>query len=277
MAYPTLQQLLSQSSALPSIPRVVSLVLKELDSDDPDPRKVATLVAMDPMLVGRMLKLANSAFFGVGRDITGVDAAFSLLGIALVRTIVTAVALGNTFRVVPGIELDAFWRYSLNSAKLAKPLARSLHINDASAFTTALLHAIGELVLYTAFGGMRAVLEASHLFALNRVQVERSMLGYSFVEVSAAFARQWEFPESIVLALERQDEPGEDDDFDALAAVVHMASWRARTIELRLDAPAMASSFPADVADALNLDMERVLHNDPSAWTSSREVALFLD
>lgn len=108
MTHPTLQQLLSQSSALPSIPRVLALVLKELDGEDPSPRKITALVATDPMLVGRMLRLANSAFFGVVREVSSVEDAFSVLGIAQMRTLVTAVALGNTYRVVPGIDLEAF-------------------------------------------------------------------------------------------------------------------------------------------------------------------------
>ena len=270
-------QLLSQSSALPSIPRVVSLVLKELDAQDPDPRRVSALLSMDPMLVGRMIKLANSAFFATSREVGSVEAALSILGIAKARTIVTAVALGNTFRSVPGIDLDSFWRYSLNSAKLAKPLAASLGLNDSTAFTSALLHAIGELVLYTATPRAGHALAGHNVFALDRVEVQRSLLGYSFVEVSGAFARQWEFPENIVHALERQDEPGEDDFFDPLAATVFMASWRARTIELRMDPEAMQAAFPEHVADALGLDMEKVLHNDPGAWASTSEVAIFLD
>ena len=277
MSHPTLLQLLSQSSALPSIPRVVSLVLKELDAQDPDPRRVSALLSMDPMLVGRMIKLANSAFFATSREVGSVEAALSILGIAKARTIVTAVALGNTFRSVPGIDLDSFWRYSLNSAKLAKPLAASLGLNDSTAFTSALLHAIGELVLYTATPRAGHALAGHNVFALDRVEVQRSLLGYSFVEVSGAFAREWEFPENIVYALERQDEPGEDDFFDPLAATVFMASWRARTIELRMDPEAMQAAFPEHVADALGLDMEKVLHNDPGAWASTSEVAIFLD
>ena len=277
MTHPTLQQLLSQSSALPSIPRVLALVLKELDSQDPEPRKVTALVATDPMLVGRMIKLSNSAFFATSREVGSVEAALSVLGIAKARTVVTAVALGNTFKSVPGIDLAAFWRYSLNSAKLAKPLAASLGLNDSTAFTSALLHAIGELVLYTATPRAGHALAGHDVFALDRIETQRSLLGYSFVEVSGAFARQWEFPEVIVQALERQDEPGEDDFFDPLAATVYMASWRARTIELRMDLAAMQATFPEHVAVALHLDMEKVLHNDPSAWTTTREVAIFLD
>lgn len=273
---PTLLQLLSQSTALPSIPRVVALVLKELELDEPDSRKIAKLLATDPMLVGRMLKMANSAFFGSSREIASVDGALAVLGISQIRTLVTAVALGNSFRHVPGVELEAFWRYSLNSAKLARPLAKSLGVNDGTAFTAALLHAIGELVLCTALPGVTASLPGS-MFALDRVQTEQAVLGYSFVEVSGAFARQWEFPAAISRSLERQEEPGVDEDFDAVAGVVHMASWRARTIELQLTMHEMALSFPHAVGEALNLDMERVLCNEPDEWTSLRDLSLFLD
>lgn len=276
MSPPTLLQLLSQSTALPSIPRVVALVLKELEQEEPDSRKVAKLLATDPMMVGRMLKMSNSAFFGSSREIVSVEAALAVLGISQVRTLVTAVALGNTFRVVPGVDLEAFWRYSLNSAKLARPLAKSLGLNDGTAFTTALLHAIGELVLCTALPSVISALPGS-MFSIERVQTEQRVLGYSFVEVSGAFARQWEFPQAIASALERQDEPGVDEDLDALAAVVHMAAWRARTIELQMTMPEMALAFPHAIGEALNLDMARVLRNEPSEWTSLRDLALFLD
>lgn len=277
MTHPTLQQLLSQSSALPSIPKVVALILRELDCEDPSPRKITALASMDPMLAGRMLRLANSAFFGGGsRDVSNIDDAFSVLGISQMRTLVAAVALGNTYRAISGIDLESFWRYSLNSAKLARPLARSLGLNDSVAFTAALLHAVGELVLCAAAPTVAKVLAPYPFFALDRVTTQRNVLGYSFVEVSSAFAQQWEFPAAMVDLLNRQDEPGVDDDFNPMAAVIHMASWRARTIELRMTPDNMLTDFPYIVAEALNLDMARVLSNDPGEWTSSREIAMFM-
>ena len=74
-----LQALLAKANALPSIPKVVSEVLSELDADDPSPRKISQLVATDPALTARMLKLANSAFFNVTRQISSVDDAVGML------------------------------------------------------------------------------------------------------------------------------------------------------------------------------------------------------
>ena len=91
-----LQALLAKSNALPSIPKVVSEVLSELDADDPSPRKIGALVATDPALTARMLKLANSAFFGLTREIGSVQEAVSILGFNHVRTLVTAVAMSSS-------------------------------------------------------------------------------------------------------------------------------------------------------------------------------------
>ena len=112
-----LQALLAKSNALPSIPKVVSEVLSELDADDPSPRKISQLVATDPALTARMLKLANSAFFNVTRQISSVDEAVGILGFSHVRTLVTAVALSSSFKAVPGVNLEQFWRNRSASAR----------------------------------------------------------------------------------------------------------------------------------------------------------------
>ena len=143
-----LQALLAKSNALPSIPKVVSEVLSELDADDPSPRKIGQLVATDPALTARMLKLANSAFFNVTRQISSVDEAVGILGFSHVRTLVTAVALSSSFKAVPGVNLEQFWRYSLNTAKACRALAPGLRLNDGASFTAGLVHAVGDLVMH---------------------------------------------------------------------------------------------------------------------------------
>ncbi|MFN3885279.1 MAG: HDOD domain-containing protein, partial [Rhodocyclaceae bacterium] len=107
----TLDELLNLAKAIPSIPRVVSEVTAELDRDDPDPRHIAELVATDPGLTARLLKLANSAFFGLTRQIDSVGEAITVLGFNHLRTLVQAVALGSSFKTVPGVNLEQFWRY----------------------------------------------------------------------------------------------------------------------------------------------------------------------
>ena len=113
-----LQELLAKAKALPSIPRVVSEVLTELNKEDPDSRKISEAVGSDPGLTARMLKLANSAFFGLSREIDSVSEAISILGFNHVRTLVQAVALSSSFKTVPGVNLEQFIRHNAKKAEI---------------------------------------------------------------------------------------------------------------------------------------------------------------
>ncbi|MDF1485706.1 HDOD domain-containing protein [Ramlibacter sp. H39-3-26] len=271
-----LNELLASRTALPSIPRVVALLLTELDRDEPDLRRVGQLVSTDPALTARMLQLANSAYFQLARRIGGVSEALAILGMEHVRSLVAGAALGTTFKSVPGMNMQQFWRYSLDVAKLSRLLAGIVKLNQNAAFTTGLLHAVGELVMHL---GMHAEMvqlnEAMPPLDLRRAKAEQRAFGYCYAQVSAGFAREWQFPESIVDALEYQTAPFEEDAYEPLAGVVHLATWRARAREARLDEKEMAVTFPDVVGLALTLDIDMVLQQEPIDWTSGQEASQF--
>lgn len=272
-----LQELLARAKALPSIPRVVSEVITELDKDDPDPRKISAAVATDPGLTARMLKLANSAFFGLTREISSVQDAVNILGFNHVRTLVTAVALSSSFKTVPGVNLEQFWRYSLNAAKICKTLSKSLKLNEGAAFTAGLVHAVGDLVMH--IGMPEDVAKVDFTVSpldMNRAASEKSAFGFTYADVSAAFAQKWDFPETIVKALQHQLVPFEGDIYEPLAGVVHMAAWRARAQEINMDREGLKATFPDVVAILLGLDLEMILDKDPSEWTSAGELSAFM-
>ena len=85
MPHPSLQELLNNATALPSIPRIVHQVLKELDNEDPNPRNVVMLVSTDPVLTARIIKLANSAMFATRHGIHSLADAVNLLGFTQLR------------------------------------------------------------------------------------------------------------------------------------------------------------------------------------------------
>ena len=272
-----LQELLAKAKALPSIPRVVSEVLTELNKEEPDSRKISEAVGSDPGLTARMLKLANSAFFGLSREIDSVSEAISILGFNHVRTLVQAVALSSSFKTVPGVNLEQFWGYSLNTAKICRTLAKSMKMNDGAAFTAGLVHAVGDLVMHIGMPEVVAKIDWNvSPFDMKRAEAEKAALGYTYADVSAAFALKWDFPEAIVTALKHQLVPFEGDIYEPLAGVVHMAAWRARAQEINMDRAGMAATFADVVAILLGLDLDMVLDKDPSEWTSSGELSAFV-
>lgn len=272
-----LEDLLAKAKALPSIPQVVSAVITELDADDPNPRKISAAVATDPGLTARMLKLANSAFFGSAREISSVEDAVSMMGFNHVRTLVTAVALSSSFKTVPGVNLEQFWRYSLNAAKICKTLGKSMKLNDGAAFTAGLVHAVGDLVMHIGMPDEVAKLDWSvSPLDLNRAAAEKDAFGFTYADVSAAFAQKWDFPEAIVKALQHQLLPFDGDIYEPMAGVVHMAAWRARAQEVNMDKEGLRATFPDVVAMLLGMDLDKTLDKDPSEWTSAGELAAFM-
>lgn len=264
-----LKTLLSAPLVLPSIPKVAALLLSELERPAPDLRKITQQISTDPALTTRLLQLANSGFFKLSGKVHSASEALALVDLSHVRTMAVAAAAGASFKAVPGIQLPQFWAYSLNVAKVARSLAGVVRQNQQSAFTAGLIHAIGELALHMGLPQAMAALDPElPPLDLRRARAETRALGFCYAQVGAGYARLWHFPQTIVDALAHQIEPFENEVYEPLAGVIHLASWRARAREADLSDKALAVSFPGPVGEVLGLDIDMVLQQDPIDWLS---------
>ncbi len=143
-----LEKLLKQPSALPAAPKVVRRLITTFDQEEVDMLQVAALIEEDPVLTAKMLKTANSAFFGLTRSVSTAREAVNVMGLIKVRALVIAAAFGEGFHSVGSVNMNQFWRYSMNSANLARYIALPIRIDESTAFTSGLIHNIGELVMH---------------------------------------------------------------------------------------------------------------------------------
>jgi len=269
-----LNALLAQPVSLPSLPRAVALLMSELAHAEPSLRRLNQFFGTDPALAARLLELANSPTFQLQGRIAGISEALAVLGTGQLRTLVSTAPLGTTSRSVPGVNMQQFWRYSLNTARMARSLAGLVHQSQTAAYSAGLLHAVGELVLHLA--DPEAVQKVNALVApldLRRARMEQRLLGYTFADVSAGLARSWQLPQVLVDALQHQNAPFEGEASEALAGVLHLAAWRARTREAELGDRELAVAFPGEVGLTLGLDIDMVLQQDPIDWTVQPEVS----
>jgi HD-like signal output (HDOD) protein len=261
--------LLERQFNLPSIPKVVALLLMELGRTEVDLRKVTQLISTDPALTTLLLQLANSSFFNLSGKISSVSEALALLDLAYVKTMAQTAASVTSPKAVPGIHLQRFWEYSLNVAKVSRSLAGLVRQNQQAAFTCGLIHAIGELAMHLAMPEEMALLDKdTPPLDMRRAKAERRELGYCYATVGAGFARMWHFPQPMVDALEHQYAPFENNVYEPLAGVIHLAAWRARAKEASMDERAMAVTFPDAVGVAMDLDIDAVLQQDPFDWAA---------
>jgi len=265
----TLQELLSREFQLPSIPKVLALLLNELDQPELDLQRVNLQISTDPALTALLLQLANSAFFKMSGRIHSVSEALALLNLDQVRSMVRDAAAAVSMKAVPGMQLAPFWEYSLDVARVSRALAGVVRQNQQAAFTCGLIHGVGELAMHIAMPDDMAALNSQlGPLDLRRAKAERARFGYCYATVGAGYARAWNFPTAMVDALEHQYAPFDNNVYEPLAGVIHLATWRARAKAAGLSERGMAVTFPGNVGVALGLDIDMVLQQDPFDWAA---------
>ncbi len=251
-----LEALFQQQTALPSIPKVVQEVIESFNNESVSIEEIAKKLAADQVLSAKILRLANSSYYHVSRTIGTVEDAVLMLGFMTVRTLVVSTGMAGSFKKLPGVDLKLFWRYSLDTAIVAKWLAKQVKLNSDFAFTVGLMHAIGQLVMHAGMPEQALQVDkvAGPLDA-RRLDVERKSFGYDFADVGAELAKRWRFPDEFAQVIKAFPQPLEGT-YDPFAAIVHLAAWRARAEENKYSADELESTFPAEVAAKLGLRLE---------------------
>ncbi len=258
------EALFQQQAALPSIPKVVQEVIESFNNENVSIEEISKKLSADQVLSAKILRLANSSYYHVSRSVGTVDDAVLMLGFMTVRTLVVSTGLTGSFKSMGGVDLKLFWRYSLHTAIVAKWLAKKQALNSDLAFTVGLMHAIGQLVMHAAMPEQTLQVDkiASPIDA-RRLDVERTTFGYDFSDVGAELARRWRFPEEFSVVIKGFSAPLDTDPFNKIAAIVHIAAWRARAEENKYSREEMESTFPEKVAERLNVKAGMLLDDLP--------------
>ena len=139
---------LRQHCTLPALPDVVSRIQSIIHEDDVDIKKIAELVSGDPSLVAQILKVVNSAYYGLPKEVTKVRVAIAFLGLNEIYRMTLSLSVINTLAVKDKDELNMFWFHSFYTALCAKYLAKKYEplLSSEELWSAAILHDIGKLV-----------------------------------------------------------------------------------------------------------------------------------
>lgn len=200
------QRILECAARLPSPPDVVLALIGAIGSDAKGADAIARLVERDQALTARVLKLANSSFYGImGRIGTARDAVV-ILGFSTVCKLVVSIWVAHRYATPPGRHagLARFWRHGMLAAVCASALAQRAGADEGIAFTGGLLHDIGKLVLANAFPDealdpLSAVAHAAD--PRDALAQERVRFGRDHASLGGLIAERWRFPAAICTAL----------------------------------------------------------------------------
>jgi HD-like signal output (HDOD) protein len=260
-----LDLLFEQPNALPTIPKVVKHLFATLGTSDLSVSQMTQQVEGDPVLTANLLRLTNSAYFGVPRRIGSVEEAVHLLGFSTITTLIISTVIQQGFSGTPGTDLRPFWKYSIHTATLARRLASISRVEPDAAFSAGLMHALGYLVMLSGMPEQIRVLDREvPLLRSDRASQEMTRFGYNYISVTEELARRWEFPRPMIAAIGSQREGAVAEPGKSIENVLGMSIWRARCDALDMDEKDIAECFPKSLGEALSLDVDEMTLRLPS-------------
>lgn len=228
------EEVLASVHDLPALPAVVMELIQSIGDANVSAEVLAAKIALDQALAAKTLRLANSSFYGLSRQVTSIAEATTILGLRTLRSIATAAGLVNGFSgaACKGFPFDAFWRHAIGAALCARSLAQALRLDEDAAFTLGLMHDIGRLVLVSRHAERYAVaLDHQRAQDCLASEAERFAFGTDHAVVGAMVAEHWHFAPAIVAAIAGHHDPQASDAM-RLADVVHVADNMAHALDL---------------------------------------------
>jgi HD-like signal output (HDOD) protein len=255
-----------QSVTLPVMPEVAQALIRSLKDDDADVPMVTAIIAKDPGLTTTLLRMANSAMFGLSRSVHTLDSAVSVVGMAHIRARALSICMAHAFVFPPELDRMEFWRSSMVCAGYARWLASHMGQDEQQAWLTGTMLRLGEIVIAQRVPGCLAQIEALPRKPGERWDRERNAAGFDEGQIAAEIARRWDFPEPVALALECTTTPLSPA-APALSAAVHLAALLADQASAS-GAPQLVA-LPATMLQTLGQDVQKLQPLMPDAESLS--------
>jgi HD-like signal output (HDOD) protein len=246
---------------LPAMSEVAHQLIKTLNNDNVSVADVRDLIARDPALTAKLLRLANSAQFGLPRGVHSLDEAIHMVGMAKVRSLSVAACLSESFPTIPGLDQKAFWNFSMACAGYSQWIASAIDMDAQQAWLVGMMLRLGELLIGQANPKVLVEIEKQPKVPGARWEREKRLIGFSEGQITAELARRWNFPIQMVQALERSFDPLVDQAFSRLGAVINLAGLLADVPEATAHA---VDQLPVDVIDRLALNISWMKTSFPS-------------
>ena len=228
-----LEQLIKQAGQLPPLPEIYIRVNELLSSEDSTGSKIGEALQSDPALTAKILKLINSAFYGLHNPVTSIPQAVSLLGRDQLKQILLGSVMSGVVKEldITNFPLRDFWQHCIKTAIIARQLAmQNAQVIDHEAFfTVGLLHDIGWLVIAKVKpGSFELIHEMARAEVRETLDVETRELGFTHIDVGVALLEKWKMPHSIIQSVNKHHDYEHDGVFSIETSIAYLANRLSR-------------------------------------------------
>lgn len=248
------QELINDVSDLVSLPEVCVRINEMIEDPNSTADSIGKFISQDPALTVKLLKVANSPFYGFSTEIGTVSKAVAVLGTKQIRDLVLATSISGVFDDVNNdlITMKNFWRHSIYCGLIARNIAfESRKSPGEFVFIAGLLHDIGQLIIFSKMPELAKkalLLSVEGPEEMTLCRAEQELMGFDHTQVGGELIRHWKLPVCLQECVEFHHDPGQAYSCPAEVAIVHMANSIAAMAEVNV------------------IDEQVVANIDPVAW-----------
>lgn len=222
-----LEPFIEKITHIPTLPVVLSKILSMTSDPNVEIEDIADAVLKDKVLTARMIRLVNSAFWGIRREIVSIREAIVFLGLQQVKNIVTTVSLFNTFHSKnPQFHVSTIWEHGLGCAMISRKIAELSGYKDTEkAYLGGLLHDIGEVILSQfCIDEFNQVVDLVKKEKIGFYEAENEILGVNHTDFGLWFMEQWGFSDDLAEVIVMHHTPEKATINPELTSIVSLAN-----------------------------------------------------
>jgi len=274
-----LESMIMGASDLPTIPVVATKVMQLIEDENVSAEELAKVVASDPAVAARVLKISNSSFYGCQRQIQTLSHAIVVLGFGTLKSLVVAASVKQVYQPY-GLTEKMLWEHSFGAGLAARMIAKETRrVSSEEAFLGGLFHDIGKIILNTMDSQrFQGVMQICYNDGVSFEEAERVAYPYTHAEVGGLVIKKWNFPDLLMNAVLQHHLFDFEEDEDLyqvnLSCVVGLADLFCHKIGIGVREPDdeldLSHTVPAQKLDLDEQRLEELLERFSAAYDQDK-------
>ncbi|MCK5819225.1 MAG: HDOD domain-containing protein [Psychromonas sp.] len=251
-----ISNLFNNVKQLPVLPILLLELMDSFSNEQMSSDDLAIKIGMDQSISAKVIKMANSATYSRGKQVDSISQAVVRLGFNQIRSIVIAASLSNTFPDTPNFDRIQFWKDTFTTASIAKALAKHTDVNPETAFTCAMMHNIGELLLQILKPNECSLMNMAMESGEPHLTAQREVFGFDYTQVGIELAKHWKFSQVFCDAIEQQLDPLSYNPPSQPAILIRLSVFAGFAWKAKLPAKMIIARFPKQLLNHLDLNAD---------------------
>ncbi len=266
---------------MPPLSPVVHKIILVANDVTSSAQHLTDVIQLDPVLTAKVIRMVNSAYFGLPQEIKSLKQAVVMLGINTIKNVALSSALMGKIALKKGVlDPEEFWKHSIGVAVASKLIAQRLGIEKKlleEFFIAGLIHDIGKVLMNNFFPDeMKQIIEISQSKGGLIIDIEKNVLGLTHEEIGIAIGKKWNFENNLLYAVGRHHIPVLKGDSAVYSMVVHVADTFAKVLKVGFSGNYVIDTVDEALWQTLGMSEEIVLESLSPLNDEIQKAKLFL-